>query len=279
MLTLVLLIAVTAVGLAIAQDQETLKLRSSVAAGDPRAPEYLAVLVGADVTRGNTYDVLTNGDQIFPAMLEAIDRAERRISFETYVYEAGNVADAFTSALQNAARRGVEVCVVVDLIGSAGMSDAQVDRLRDAGVRLVTINTPHWYELEEMNYRTHRKILVVDGRVGFTGGVGVADYWLGHAQDKDHWRDTHVRVRGPIVQSLEAAFYDNLAEAGGTVTPVLDGGQAEAGTEDASMLLWSAPTGGSNELKRLYRLTIAMARRSIDVTSPYFTPTSPPCGR
>jgi len=269
----VLLVAVltAAVGLAIAQDQETLRLRSALAADDANAPAYLAALIGGELTLGNSYDVLTNGDQVFPAMLDAINRAERRISFETYVYEAGELAETVTTALENAARRGVRVDMVLDEIGSSKIDPAHDERLRKAGCHIVSLNAPRWYELEELNYRTHRKILVVDGQVGFAGGVGVADHWLGHAQDKNHWRDTHVRVRGPIVQFLEGSFYENFAESGAIIAPMIDAGRLETGDErGASILLRSAPSGGSSELKRLYLLAIAMARRSVDITSPYF---------
>jgi cardiolipin synthase A/B len=269
----VLLVAVVAavVGLALAQDQETLRLRSAIAADDPNAPAYLAALIGGELTHGNTYEVLTNGDQVFPAMLDAINQAERRISFETYVYEAGELGETVTTALENAARRGVQVAMVLDEIGSSKMDPAHDERLRKAGCHIVSLNAPRWYELEELNYRTHRKILVVDGQVGFAGGVGVADHWLGHAQDKAHWRDTHIRVRGPIVQFLEGAFFENFAESGEIITPAVDTRHLETGNQQgASILLRSAPSGGSSELKRLYLLAIAMARRSIDITSPYF---------
>jgi cardiolipin synthase len=264
-------LGVIGLGLAIAQDQQTLKIRSAIAADDDRSPGYLAPLVGAGLTRGNSYDVLTNGDQIFPAMLDAINSAERRISFETYVYKADQIGEAFTTAFEQAARRGVRVNIIVDPVGSSEMSEEQVKRLRDAGCRVLLLNSPKWYSLEDVNYRTHRKILVVDGRVGFTGGAGVSDQWLGHAQDKEHWRETHVRIRGPIVRALEGAFYDNLVEDDGTVTPVLDDSHsAPDNDEGASMLVASAPSVGSNGLKRLYLVSIGMARRSIDITSPYF---------
>ena len=280
MVVLLVAVAAAVVGLAIAQDQETLKFRSALAADDPRSPLYLASLVGGELTHGNSYEVLTNGDQIYPAMLDAINGAKRRISFETYVYKSGELAEKFTAALENAARRGVRVDMVVDEIGSSEMEAAHEERLRKAGCHFASVNRARWYELEDLNYRTHRKILVVDGEIGFSGGVGVADYWLGNAQDKDHWRDTHVRVRGPIVQFLEGTFYENFAESGTIVTPVLGRAPAEAGDEHpteagdehqgSSILLRSAPTGGSSDLKRLYLLAIAMARRSIDITSPYF---------
>lgn len=213
---IILLVAAGTVAalLIVAQDQETLRIRSAVAAEDSRHPAYIAALVGADLTRGNRYDVLTNGDQIYPAMLSAIDGAGRRIVFETYVYNQGQVADRFTTALERAAQRGVKVVLIVDAVGAARMDSAHIDRLRDAGAHVVRFNETSWYGLEHLNYRTHRKILVVDGDTGFTGGVGVADYWLGNAEDRDHWRDTQIRMTGPIVRLLEAAFYEDLIESG-----------------------------------------------------------------
>ena len=268
----ILLVAagVTALGLLLAQDQITVKLRSAYEAGDPRHQSYIAALVAADATSGNGYDVLTNGDQIFPAMLAAIEGARRRISFETYIYDAGTIADRFTAALEAAARRGVRVRLVVDAVGASSMDTAHVERLRAAGCHVARFNFPAWHSLEEVNYRTHRKILVVDGEMGFTGGVGVSDHWLGHAQDKDHWRDTQVRVRGPIVRLMEAAFYENFAEADGGEAPELDDPPINASEEGASIVVRSSPSGGSNDLKRLYLLALASARRTVDITTPYF---------
>lgn len=229
--------AVIAAVLMLAQDQETLKTRSAAAAEDPRHPAYIAALVGADVTHGNRYDVLTNGDQIFPAMLEAINGAKRRISLETYIYDTGRVGDQFTAAFEAAARRGVRVNIVVDSVGASSMPREHEERLTQAGCHVAQFNSPTWYSLEEVNYRTHRKILVVDGEIGFTGGVGFADLWLGHAQDKEHWRDTQIRVRGPIVRLLEGGFYENFAEAAGEVTPELDDPSQEVDAEGASFLV------------------------------------------
>ncbi|HMI87672.1 MAG TPA: phospholipase D-like domain-containing protein [Polyangiaceae bacterium] len=256
--------------LMLAQDQETLKVRSAVGVEEPRHPAYIAGLVGSALTRGNRYDVLTNGDQIFPAMLEAVRNAKRRISFETYIYDDGEVANQFTAALEEAARRGVRVNLVVDSVGASGMKGEHIKRLEDAGCRIGKFHSIKWYNLEEVNYRTHRKILVVDGEIGFTGGAGVADHWLGHAQDKLHWRDTQVRMRGPIVRLVEAGFYENFIETAGEVTPELDDPPRDMDDTGHSLVLRSSPTGGANDLKRLYLLAIASARRTIDITTPYF---------
>jgi len=261
---------VVATGLLLAQDQETLRIRSTFAADDPHDPSYVAALVGAPLTRGNRYDVLTNGDQVYPAMLSAIDGARRRVNLETYAYDTGEIANRFTDALERATRRGVRVALIVDAVGASTMDRSHVERLRSAGARVHSFNPTRWYSPEDVNFRTHRKILVVDGEVGFTGGVGIADHWLGNAQDAEHWRDTHVRIHGPIVRLLEAAFYENALESYGPMTPELDEMPAPLDEAGPSLIVRSSPTGGSTDLKRLYLQAIASARRSIDLTSSYF---------
>jgi cardiolipin synthase len=260
---------VVALLLVLAQDNVTLKVRSALGAEDRRHASYIAALVGADETHGNDYDVLTNGDQVFPAMLDAIRGAKRRINFETYIYDTGEIANQFTAALEEAARRSVRVNLLVDAVGSS-MDGAHVERLKNAGCRVAKFSPLGWYALEELNYRTHRKILVVDGEIGFTGGIGVADQWLGNAQDAEHWRDTQIGIRGPIVRLLEAAFYENFTEATDEVTPELDEPAPATHEEGSSVAVRSSPSGGSNELKQLYLLAIASARKTIDITTPYF---------
>ena len=270
--TVILLVvaAVVAGLLLLAQDQETLRIQSARGVEEPGHAAYVAALIGPDLVAGNQYDVLTNGDQFFPAMLEAIAAVRTRIVLETYIYESGDVAGRFTAALEQAARRGVMCAIVVDAVGSAGMESEHVQRLESAGCVVATFNPPHWYKLEELNYRSHRKILVVDGEVGFTGGAGIADQFAGDAQDRDHWRETQVRMRGPIVRLLEAAFYENFSEVHGPVIPVIDTPSTPTGTDAPSQVIRSSPSGGSNDLKRLYLLAVASARRSLEITSPYF---------
>jgi cardiolipin synthase len=149
------------------------------------------------------------------------------------------------------------------------METYHFNRLRDAGCHLETFNESLWYEMEEINYRTHRKILVVDGAVGFTGGAGVADHWLGNADSPDHWRDTHLQVTGPVVAHLEAAFYENWLETGHASAPALDLPAPAVEPLAGSLVVRSSPTGGSNAVKLLYLLSIAGARQSIDLQSPY----------
>jgi cardiolipin synthase A/B len=262
---------VVAAGLLFAQDQVTLHVRSAVSAEDPAHSAYLSALVGTEPLAGNAFDVLTNGNQIFPAMLSAIDGARRRISFETYIFDTGQIADQFTAALERAAQRGVRVNLVVDAVGASSMERQHLKRLRDAGCHVAEFNTPTWYSIEEVNYRTHRKILVVDGEIGFTGGVGVADHWMGNAESKEHWRDTHVRIRGPIVRTIEAVFYENFLEADGPEAPVFDPApQPAADSDGTAIAVRSSPSGGSGDLKRVYLLSLAAAKRSVEITTPYF---------
>jgi cardiolipin synthase len=267
---LLVVAAVVALLLILAQDQVTLQVRSAAPAEDPLYAPYVASLLGTELSTRNDFEVLTNGVQIFPAMLAAIDAAHRRISFETYIFDTGEMANRFTASLAAAAQRGVTVNLVIDAVGASSMEKKHMEQLRRAGCHVAEFNRPSWYSLEEINYRTHRKILVVDGEIGFTGGVGVADHWIGNADSKEHWRDTQVQARGPIVRLMEAAFYENFLEADGPAAPVLDLAPPPAGDEGAAVVVRSSPTGGSNDLKRLYLLSIAAAKRTLDITSPYF---------
>ena len=262
-------LAVTALVLMLAQDQETLTIQSPVASADPRFADYVASLTGAAVEPGDRYDVLRNGDEAFPAMLEAVRAAERRISFESFIYEDGVVGDQFTKEFVAAAGRGVTVRIVLDAFGSA-LSDESQNRLKRAGVQIAWFNTVRPWTIEEANYRTHRKVLVVDGNVAFTGGLGLADHWLGHAQAPENWRDTHVRVKGPAVRALEASFYENWLESGGLSAPALDPERPSQQTGARSVVIWSNPTGGASRVKLLFLLAIAGARERIDIQSPYF---------
>jgi len=271
-ISVLIVLGVIAVLLAIAQDQKTLKIESRYAVEDPLFPGYVSALLGTNATGGNTYEVLTNGDQIFPAMLAAINGATRRVCLETYIYEAGTVGDQFSAAFEAAAKRGVQVSMVVDAIGSDKIAKEWRDRLVAAGVKIGDFGQTKWYTLEELNYRTHRKILVVDGRVGFTGGVGLADHWLGNAQDKEHWRDTMVRIEGPLARLMEGAFTENFVETSPQpVAPIVDPPiEIPPSPKDSATVLRSSPSGGANDLKRLYLVTIAAARRTLDISSPYF---------
>jgi cardiolipin synthase len=255
--------------LLLAQDQDTLRVESPVEAGNPRFADYVASLVGAAVEPGDVYQVLRNGEA-FPPMLEAIKQSKQRINFETYVFKDENIGEQFLQALEQAAQRGVVVRMILDPIGSV-LSDENQERLKNAGVQVSWFNPLRFWSLEETNYRTHRKTLVVDGEVAFTGGMGVADQWLGNAQSPEHWRDTQFQITGPAVRALEASFYENWIESGGRSAPALDPEMPSRATGARSVVLWSNPTAGASNVKLLYLLAIGAARKTLDIQSPYIT--------
>jgi cardiolipin synthase len=242
-------------------------------AHDPQFRRSLGVLLGPPIIEGNKVDALLNGDQIFPSMLEAIRGAQQTITFETYIYWSESIGREFSEALSERARAGVKVHVMLDFIGSMKMEQAAMDKMRKAGVQLQRYHKPAWWKLARVNNRTHRKLLIVDGKIGFTGGVGIADQWRGNAQDEQHWRDSHFRVEGPVVGQMQAVFTDNWTKSTGTV---LDGPEyfpplAKRG-EHAAQMFASSPTGGSESMHLMYLMAITAARKSIELSSAYFVP-------
>jgi cardiolipin synthase A/B len=254
----------------LAQDPATVHVESPVSAGDLRFPDYIASLVGAPVLIGDAYTTLHNGDEAYPAMLAAIDGAKTRVNFESYVFNKGEIADRFVDALARAAQRGVVVRIVLDPIGSS-LDSESTDKLKAAGAKLAWFNPLGFFSLEDYNYRTHRKTMVVDGDVAFTGGMGVADHWSGHAQDQEHWRDSHFRIAGPAVRALEGSFYENWIETGGLSAPALDPEMKPRATGARSVVVWSNPMTGVSNIKLQYLLAIGAARKTIDIQSPYIT--------
>ena len=240
---------------------------------DPQFRRSLGVLLGPPIVEGNKVEALVNGDQIFPAMLKAIREAKKSVTFETYIYWSGTIGHEFTEALSERARAGVKVHVLLDWIGSMKIDDASMDEMRRAGVQLYRYHKPVWWKLARLNNRTHRKLLIVDGRIGFTGGVGIADKWGGHAQDPNHWRDTHFRVEGPVVGQMQAVFNDNWTQATGQV---LDGDTyfppLEPQGSSPAQMFSSSPTGGSESMHLMYLMAITAARHSIHLSNSYFVP-------
>ena len=240
---------------------------------DPQFRREMSVMLGPAILPGNHVTDLQNGNEIFPAMLGAIASARETITFETYIYWEGEVGRRFAEALSERALAGVEVNVTIDWAGSVRMEEALLQQMEDAGVNVHRYRPLHWYNLARMNNRTHRKLLVVDGRVGFTGGVGVGDPWLGDAQDEDHWRDMHFRIEGPVVAQMQSAFNDNWIKTTGRLLhgreyfPPLQ----RAGVMDAHMFI-SSPAGGSESMHLMYLLAIAAAEESIDLAAAYFIP-------
>jgi cardiolipin synthase len=173
------------------------KLSRSYGTDDEQFRRSLGVLLGPPILEGNHVEELINGDRIFPAMLEAIRSAQKTVTFETFIYWSESIGKEFADALSERARNGVKVHVLLDFMGSVKLDAASIEAMSEAGVEVERYHKPAWWKFTRLNNRTHRKVLVIDGKLGFTGGVGVADQWRGDAQDKNHWRDTHFRVRGP----------------------------------------------------------------------------------
>ncbi|KRA07590.1 phosphatidylserine/phosphatidylglycerophosphate/cardiolipin synthase family protein [Acidovorax sp. Root568] len=242
-------------------------------AAHPQFERALGSLLGPGIVGGNAVTELLNGDQIFPPMLAAITSAQKSVTFETYIYWSGDIGKQFADALSERARAGVPVHVLLDWVGSAKMEESYLAEMKEAGVQIEKFHKPHWYNLARLNNRTHRKLLVVDGQVGFTGGVGIAPGWTGHAQDPEHWRDSHYLVRGPVVAQMQATFLDNWLKVTGKVLhgeayfPAI----APAGAQKAQMFS-SSPSSGSESMQLMYHLAITAAERSIDLSVAYFVP-------
>ena len=240
---------------------------------DPRFSRELGVLLGPALVGGNAVKVLLNGDEIFPPMLAAIRSAKTSINFETYIYWSGEIGQQFADALAAQARKGVKVNVLLDWVGSAKVDEALVKDLLAAGVEIRKFHPPHWSHLGRLNNRTHRKLLVVDGRIAFTGGVGIAPQWTGRAQDPEHWRDTHFQVEGPVVGQMQAVFLDNWIKVTGHVLHGEDYFPALTAVGDGlAQMFSSSPSGGSESMQLMYLLAITAATHSIDLSAAYFVP-------
>ncbi|HZF79542.1 MAG TPA: phospholipase D-like domain-containing protein [Rubrivivax sp.] len=233
----------------------------------------LSALLGPPFAEGNKIETLLNGDAIFPAMLAAIRSARHTITFETFIYWAGTIGDEFVDALDERARAGVAVHVLLDWIGSAKMDAKLIERMEASGVEVIRFHKPSWSDLDKLNNRTHRKLLIIDGSVGFTGGVGIADQWRGNARNADEWRDTHFRVTGPVVSQMQAVFLDNWMRAS---RKVLHGElyfpKLKPAGEQTAQMFSSSPSGGSESMYVMYLMAITAARTSIYLANSYFVP-------
>lgn len=249
------------------------KLERDYDISSPQFSRSVSALLGPPFVTGNSVKVLINGEEIFPPMLKAIKSAQHTITFETYIYWAGSIGEEFANALSERAQSGVKVHVLLDWLGSAKMEQKLIDKMRNAGVEIQRYHKPHWSHLPRLNNRTHRKLLIVDGKVGFTGGVGIADLWRGDARNPDEWRDTHFEVHGPVVAQMQAVFMDNWIKAEGQVLhnemyfPTIK----PAGDMQAQMFS-SSPSGGSESMQLMYLMAITAAKESIELSSAYFVP-------
>jgi cardiolipin synthase len=249
-------------------------LKADLEVDSPDFVRAAEALTGAPISDGNDVELLINGDRIFPAMLETIRSAQRTLTLETYVYWKGDIAREVAGAVCERAQRGVRCHLILDALGSGLMERDLFDRMVDSGVRVLRFRPPKPYAVRRLANRTHRRLLVADGRIGMTGGVGIAREWTGNAEDPDHWRDTHVRVRGPIVRGMQGCFAEHWLEATGEVLggddylPDLD----RIGGGGRMQLVRSRSTVGDTNVEAMYYLALASASRSIDLTAAYFVP-------
>jgi cardiolipin synthase len=249
---------------------------------DPRGSEerisdirrVLEGVIGVPATEGNLVDMLVNGDRIFPAMLEAIGEAERTVDLLTFVYWRGTIGTRFAEALSDKARSGVRVRVLLDAWGCASIEPTLISEMEDAGVRIRWFRPLRRLQPTKVNHRTHRKVMIVDEEVGFTGGVGIADEWSGDARNEDEWRDTHFRVRGPAVDGLRAAFLDNWLE---TDPELLDAAidrfpdQPQPGRAVIQCVRGASEMGWS-DISTLLLALLQLAEERVRITTAYFVP-------
>jgi cardiolipin synthase A/B len=239
--------------------------------------EFLTTMAGATGVpffEGNRLEILNNGDAFYPAMLAAIADAQLSITIEAYIYWAGEIGLQFARALSAKAQAGVPVKILLDAVGSATIGDEILEILEKGKCQLAWYNPVRPYSIGRLNHRTHRKSLIVDGRIGFTGGAGIADQWMGHAQDQRHWRDVQVRIEGAAVVPLQTGFANNWMQAtcelltGPLFYPPID-------TPPGSFALqtvMSSPETGASTVRTFYYLSITSARRSLYIANPYFVP-------
>lgn len=242
-------------------------------ASDPRFMRSMSGYSNGAISDGTAIQTLVNGDEIFPSMLAEISAARSTINFETYIYWSGKIGYEFARVLGAKAREGVEVRVLIDWVGSLPFDEDLIQIMTDAGVRFVRFRPIHWYTLDRVNNRTHRKLLIVDGRVAFTGGVGIADEWLGDARNVHEWRDNHYKITGPVVGAFQAGFAENWLEATGE-TLLGDGfypALTETGDLDAQFMLSSQPSGSQN-MELMFLTALSAAEKHIRIGMAYFVP-------
>ena len=255
------------------EEEVTRKIPRLYSSQDPQFRRAMGSLLGPPLVGGNRAQELLNGEQIFPAMLGAIRSARQSVTFETYIYWSGDIGREFADALSERAKAGVKVHVLLDWVGSGKIDESFLDEMRSAGVEIRKFHKPNWYNLARLNNRTHRKLLVIDGKTGFTGGVGIAPKWTGAGQDAEHWRDSHFRVEGPVVAQMQSVFMDNWLK----VTGLVMHGEAyfpalQPVGDSSAQVFSSSPSGGSESMQLMYLLSITAADHAIDLSSAYFVP-------
>jgi cardiolipin synthase A/B len=271
---LVVVLAGTIVGTSFLRKELREPIHASYSVADPAFRETAGHLFGFSLTEGNAIRELLNGDEIFPAMLDAIRGATNTITLETYIWSSGELSDRFIEAFAERVEAGVKVHLIVDGVGALKLTPKDRSRLSEAGVEWVKYGRRRWYDVRlNVNHRTHRKLMVVDGRIGFIGGVCIADSWLGDATDPDSWRDTHFIVEGPVAKQLQAIFAENWLE---TTRKLLEGPEYFPEIEASGTLLAqgfkSGPREGQELARIAYLMSIAAAQKNIRLSHAYFVP-------
>jgi cardiolipin synthase len=243
--------------------------------GEPLFERTVQLFTGAALQTGNEVHVLANGDETYPALWEDLRGAQQSITLQTYFCKPGKMADTLAGIITERARAGVRVLFLFDAFGAQDLSDEYLDRLRSAGVRVASFRPVHWYSLHKAQHRSHIRVVVVDGCIGYTGGFGIDDNWYGNGLAKDQWRDTNVRFTGPAVAQLQATFADGWVEATGELITGDVFFPEPSPQEDSACLaalFHSAPTIGSTPAARFVALSIASARERLYITNSYFVP-------
>jgi len=242
---------------------------------DPLFPRSIELFTGTHIEPGNKVEILLNGEGTYPSLWKDIASAKKTVTVQMYYSQPGAVADTMAKYLSERARAGVRVLLLLDAFGSQPLSKEWIKGLRDARVEVAWLRPLRWYTLHKATQRSHVRVVVVDGRVGYTGGFGLADYWLGDGRHNDQWRETNIRFYGPTVAALQAAFASGWAETTGELLtgdvffpPVAfeDKGNVNAG------LMHSLPTIGSTPAERFLALTIAGSRKTLYISNSYFVP-------
>lgn len=242
---------------------------------DPLFAHTIELFANTQIDPGNKVDILLNGDGSYPPLWEDIASAQRTITIQLYFCQPGAVADTMAKYLTERARAKVRVLLLLDAFGAGSLKPEWIDGLKAAGVEVMWLRPIKWYTLHKTAHRSHVRAIVIDGRVGYTGGFGLADYWLGDGHSENQWRETNVRFEGPTVASLQATFAAGWAEATGELlTGDMFFPNASFSTEGDvhAGLMHSIPTIGSTPAERFFALSIAGARKTLYITNSYFVP-------
>ncbi|REL33858.1 cardiolipin synthase B [Rhodohalobacter sp. SW132] len=238
-------------------------------------PEFIyesCLLIGRPWTKNNQIEVLENGEEIYDSMVEAINSAERTITFETYEYYGDEAAQRFSEAFSAAAERGVKVHALLDFIGSVNATDEQLEMMEEAGVELIRWRKPSWYQFARFNHRTHRKLLIIDGNIGFTGGANVGDNWLGSVEN-GAYKDYHYKIRGSLVSELQASFSENWTSASGRLIYGNDYFSIQDSAGNKKMQVSSShPREGKQKMRKMFIYSMASARDTVRFATAYFYP-------